>query len=124
MGMKRLIGACLLLGAAIVIAPAAAPAANAFDGAWSVVIVTDKGGCDRGYRYDIQVANGQVRYSGDSSVRLAGSVAADGDVKVSLSVGKSTANGAGRLSATSGSGTWRGNGDSGPCSGHWEAERH
>jgi hypothetical protein len=43
-------------------------------------------------------------------------------VHVRVSSGKSYADGSGRLSHTSGSGTWRGVGN-GTCSGRWFAER-
>ncbi len=32
----------------------------AFDGLWSVLIVTEKGDCDRGYRYPIRIARGAL----------------------------------------------------------------
>ncbi|HEV3371537.1 MAG TPA: hypothetical protein VG145_03250, partial [Xanthobacteraceae bacterium] len=37
---------------------AAAPAAATpnYDGLWSVVIVTEKGSCDRAYRYPVRIA--------------------------------------------------------------------
>ena len=41
---------------------AATPAGSApsFDGIWSVVIVTQKGACDRAYRYPIRIRNGAL----------------------------------------------------------------
>ena len=95
--------------------PSAALAA-AQDGNWSVLIITEKGSCDRGFRYSVNVSNGRVKYQGDAAVNLTGAVAPNGLIKVSIRVGDQGANGTGRLSASSGVGTWRG-------AGSWEAER-
>jgi hypothetical protein len=114
--------AALLAGAAIAGQPHAAFAAIQ-DGNWSVLIVTEKGTCDRGYRYNVRVANGQVSYQSAAAINLAGTVAPDGAIKVSIKVGEKGANGTGRLSDNSGTGTWHGVGSSGTCAGHWEAER-
>ena len=46
-----------------------------------------------------------------------------GAVRVSVSAGGQSANGSGRLSRNSGGGVWRGQGNSGGCSGTWAAER-
>src|SRR5688572_10915092 len=49
------------LAAVVLAATAAASAARAatpFDGAWSVLIVTEKGECDRAYRYPVRIQNG------------------------------------------------------------------
>jgi hypothetical protein len=120
--MSSIIFAALLLGLAIAGAPPAAVAGTQ-DGNWSVLIVTEKGDCDRGYRYNVKIANGQVSYQGDAAVNLAGTVAHNGAVNVSIKMGDKGANGSGRLTASSGSGTWHGIGSSGGCAGRWEAER-
>ncbi len=54
-----------------------------------------------------------------SMVAASGRVADAGNISVTLSSGMKRAVGSGRLSATSGSGTWRG----GLCSGTWTAQR-
>src|SRR6266446_10219148 len=54
----------LLTGVAIA-APAPATSKTSFDGIWSVLIVTEKGVCDRGYRYAIRITNGVVGYAGE-----------------------------------------------------------
>ncbi len=36
------------------------PARTPFDGAWSVLIVTTQGDCDRAYRYGVTIDNGNV----------------------------------------------------------------
>jgi hypothetical protein len=100
---------------------AAAPAAAtpSFDGQWSVVIVTDKGTCDRAYRYPVRISNGTVLNDGPSLVNVSGKVANNGAVKVLVSAGDKSATGVGKLSAKMGGGSWSG----GDCSGRWEAER-
>lgn len=112
-----------LLGSAGSAGISAAAQAAAFDGNWTVLIVTEKGECDRGYRYPVNVANGRVVYTGPTSVNLSGTVTPKGAVKVSIRMGDAGADGTGRLSASSGSGTWRGAGSGGTCAGRWEAER-
>ena len=37
-----------------------ATARTPFDGAWSVLIITDRGTCDRAYRYALRIADGRV----------------------------------------------------------------
>ena len=100
------------------VAPAfAAPIASAksFDGGWSVLIVTEKGTCDRAYRYPVKIDNGSVGYAGDSSFTVSGKVGDNGAVTVKVARGSQSANGQGRLSATDGSGMWTAG--SGDCSG-------
>lgn len=105
------------------VAPASAAARMPYDGNWSVLIVTQKGPCDKAYRYGLSIRNGQVFYEGSAPVNVRGGVAANGRVKVSVSAGSQGANGTGRLFATDGSGNWIGSGSMGSCSGTWSAER-
>jgi hypothetical protein len=111
--------------AALLIAtvPASAPASarSNFDGTWSVLIVTQKGSCDRAYRYPVKIDNGSVGYAGDASFTVSGKVGDNGAVTVKVARGKQSANGQGRLSSTDGSGMWIAS--SGDCSGTWTAER-
>jgi hypothetical protein len=121
--LSSTIVATVLGGAAFVSAPPAALAAT-HDGNWTVLIVTEKGSCDRGYRYDVKIANGHVRYEGEAAVDLAGTVASNGAINVSIKAGEKGASGTGHLSSTSGSGTWHGSGTNGSnCAGRWEAVR-
>lgn len=115
-----------LLALAVMASPALAfpgLAATPFDGRWSVSIVTEKGDCDRGYRYEVRVENGRLSYDGEGDFSISGAVAADGAVRVAVSKGGQSASGVGRLSARSGSGTWRGRSSAGECAGRWDAER-
>jgi hypothetical protein len=114
-----------LLLAAVGVGGSRPALAEAFDGNWRVVVVTDRGVCDRAYRYSVHVENGMVRYNGDAKgVNLAGTVAPNGLVNVSIRLRDRGAEGNGRISATVGAGQWHGNGPNNTtCAGTWEAER-
>jgi hypothetical protein len=116
--------ATALAALTISIAPAfAAPvaASKSFDGGWSVLIVTEKGTCDRAYRYPVKIENGTVGYAGTASFNVTGKVGPNGAVIVTVSHGDKSATGTGRMSGTDGAGTWTA--ASGECSGTWTAER-
>lgn len=108
---------------ALALAGACAEARTPYDGTWSVLIVTQKGDCDRAYRYPVRIANGVVGYAGEASFNVSGRVTGKGSVTVSVSRGQARADGSGRLSANSGSGSWRGKSSGASCSGSWTAER-
>jgi hypothetical protein len=120
--VKLALVAAFALGAATAGIPAAGHAATT-DGNWNVTIITEKGSCDRAYSYNVDVSHGRVVYRGSSFIKLAGTVAPDGLVKVNISAGKQGANGTGRLSGSEGAGVWRGRGTAGECAGRWEAVR-
>jgi len=115
------------LTAAAILAASAVPALTApaarvnFDGAWSVLIVTEKGTCDRAYRYPIKISNGTVDYAGDHAFTVTGKVLPSGAVTVTVARGSQSASGSGRLSLTDGGGFWQTAG--GECSGTWSAEK-
>jgi hypothetical protein len=94
-----------------------------YDGAWSVVIITEHGDCDRAYRYSLNIENNQVSYAGEFSFDIEGQVARNGRVRVSVSRGSQRAEGVGRLGRDYGTGVWQGASPTGICSGRWEAER-
>jgi hypothetical protein len=108
---------------AALLAPAPASARTAYDGNWSVLIVTNKGPCDRAYRYGLSIRNGAVIYEGSAAVNVAGQVSNNGVVRVRVWAGQQGASGSGRLSHSSGNGSWSGTGSMGSCSGVWTAER-
>jgi hypothetical protein len=118
----------MLLGAAFLLAGAEpARAKSIFDGLWSVTIITEAGNCDPTYRYPIQINDGTVSYNaeqGSGVVEISGKVAATGQVKVNVSRGEQQAEGAGRLSQNTGTGTWIGKSATQGCSGRWEAQRN
>ena len=101
----------------------AAVARTSYDGAWSVLIVTQSGACDRAYRYGVQISDGNVLYGGGGPVSLQGRVSRNGTVQVSVAAGEQRADGSGRLFRDHGGGYWRGQGSTGACAGRWEAER-
>jgi len=117
----RILVALFAIAAPLTAAPAVASQAD-FNGTWSVLIVTDKGPCDRAYRYPVRVANGRVSYAGQADFDVAGQVRPNGAVRVTVGRGGQRASGTGRLFGQSGSGTWRGQGES-VCSGSWTAEK-
>ena len=98
-------------------------ATSSFDGLWSVLIITEKGTCDRGYRYAVRIKGGRVGHADPlgSSFRISGSVAGGGAARVSVVRGDQSASGTGRLSRDSGAGRWTSS--KGECSGIWQAER-
>ena len=103
----------------------AGPSAHAasFDGRWSVVVVTRSGACDQAYRYGVTIVGGMVYYAGGGPVSLTGRVSSSGNVTVRVSSGPQYALGSGRLSRSTGSGSWRGQGPNGSCAGVWSATR-
>jgi len=107
------------VAASATIATTSTFAVPAYDGLWSVSIVTEKGTCDRGYRYPIRISNGMLANAGDVAVNIAGKVMPTGAVTVMVSAAGKSANGTGRLSGNLGEGSWTG----GDCSGTWTAER-
>ena len=94
-------------------------AVPAYDGLWSVSIVTEKGDCDRGYRYPIRISNGSLANAGDTAFVITGKVASTGAIIVTVSAAGKSATGSGQLAGAEGGGMWTG----GACSGSWTAER-
>jgi hypothetical protein len=98
-------------------------ASAAFDGRWSVVIGTRSGPCDPQYRFGVRIINGNITYEGGGAANAQGRVSPSGTVTVSVSSGPQSASGQGRLTRDYGTGTWRGQGPGGVCSGAWQAWR-
>jgi hypothetical protein len=96
---------------------------SAFEGNWSVLVITESGTCDKAYRYAVRVANGAVHYNGESGVDVSGRVDDSGRVRVSIGRGEQRAEGTGRLTDGSGTGTWSGRSPNSRCQGRWEAEK-
>jgi hypothetical protein len=97
--------------------------AHAYDGDWSVQIITQQGSCDRAYRFAAHIVNGYVENEYGGAVNLQGRVAPNGAIRVSVSSGGQEASGSGHLSGATGGGTWSGQGSVGSCAGVWEATR-
>ena len=98
-----------------------AGAGTAYDGSWSLSIVTQRGGCDPSYNFQVRVTNGIVSHA--NLVRLRGRVSSGGVARVSVSVMDKHASGSGKLSRTSGRGRWSGYSGGDRCSGYWTAQR-
>ena len=109
------IAAAILLAGLSVVTPAAA---GTFDGEWDVRIASSHAACASGASVSIGINSGQVA-SNNAMVTATGRVAEAGAINVTLISGMKRATGYGHLSATSGSGTWRG----ALCSGTWTAQR-
>jgi hypothetical protein len=109
--------ASLLVAGILLATPAGANAT--FDGQWSVQIASSNSSCTNGASVSIGISNGQVA-SNTASVSASGRVADAGIISVTLSSGIKRAVGFGRLSGSSGSGTWR----AAMCSGTWTAQRN
>jgi hypothetical protein len=98
----------------------AARRSTAFDGSWSVVIYTTSGDCDRSLRYSLQIIGGQI-VSQQQNYQLAGAVAPNGAIRVTVAEAGRSASGSGRLVGNNGSGQWRTS--TGQCAGQWTAVR-
>lgn len=98
-----------------------ATAATAYDGPWSLTFYTRRGDCDRSYNFQVQIINGIIRHP--NLVRFKGRVSRDGAVSASVAVEGKYASGSGRLTRSSGRGSWAGHSESSRCSGSWVASR-
>ena len=98
---------------------AAPSSAATFDGDWNVQITSSNAACPSSASVSIGINNGQVA-SNSMAVTASGRVADAGSINVTLASGVKRAVGTGRLSGTSGSGTWR----AALCSGTWTAQRN
>jgi len=112
---KSLIAASLLAALGF----ATPSTAATFDGDWNVQITSSNAACSSGASVSIEINNGQVA-SNSATVTASGRVADAGNISVTLASGMKRAVGTGRLSGTSGSGTWR----AALCSGTWTAQRN
>jgi hypothetical protein len=97
----------------------AAAAGSAFDGTWSVIAVTQQGGCDPTYNFSVQIAAGSItlpQFSG-----LSGRVADDGNVAVSISNSGTEVRASGKMASSAGRGQWNSRSNDGTCAGYWNA---
>jgi hypothetical protein len=119
LGLLTLVTALALLkmGAAPAIAQAA------YDGQWSVLVITDAGTCDRAYRYPVRISRGRVGHAHpeNTTFNIRGRVGKGGVIHVTVSRGDKRADGIGRLTRNGGTGKWKSS--RGECSGKWQAER-
>jgi len=120
-GLRGLLIAAALAAVALPSSADARRMAGSYDGVWNVVFATTRGTCRSGYSVPFMVTGGRVSSAGGG--RVAGSVAGNGRVAVSVSVGASRASGGGRLAGSSGAGSWSGIISGDRCSGTWQASR-
>ena len=120
--MNRLFHAAAASAAVVFCAPGARAQAVAFDGAWSVLVITDRGGCERTRRFPVIVENGRPRYAGLEALTVAGQVGANGAVRGTIAQGPDRAYVTGRLGGPFGQGTWTASGGQ-TCAGRWNAEK-
>jgi hypothetical protein len=99
-----------------------AAAQQQFNGRWSVEVVTERGACDRAYRFPVVIERGRIRYGGPESLTISGTVTARGAVRSSIAADGMQADVTGRLSGATGTGTWEIAGGR-SCGGTWNAER-
>ena len=116
--LKRAFAALSLTAGVILSAPSSANPAG-FDGTWSVNLVSSGGMCGSGTSSVLTVRNGSVR--GGSGVSVSGQVGPSGSVSLALNKSGISGFASGRLSGSSGSGSW--SVASLGCSGHWTARR-
>ena len=110
--------------AAVVMSGAAQAQGNKFDGNWSVEVITEKGECDKAYRWPVIVQNGRARYGGPENFNVSGQISANGAVSGVISRGQDRANVKGRVGSNGwGQGTWTAVAGSRSCSGRWNAEK-
>ena len=110
----------LLALAAVAATTSFANAATPYDGRWSLSITTTRGSCDT-YNFPVDITNGNVSFPG--LVRANGRVTGKGSVRVFVSAMGKSASGSGRLSLSSGGGSWSGRSGEDRCSGRWTAQR-
>jgi hypothetical protein len=94
------------------------------DGSWAIEIVTERGACERLYRYYVEVEGQAVRLrsmTGETSPATMGLVGADGRIKATLGHAGDPVNVTGRLAATSGTGIW--SAPARQCTGRWSAQK-
>jgi hypothetical protein len=99
-----------------------AQARSAYDGSWDLAFVTQRGACDAAYNFTVNISNGVVTHP--NLVRFRGYVAKSGAVRASVTVQDKYASGSGRLSSSTGRGTWSGYSGNARCSGYWTAQRN
>ena len=106
----------------VALGAATAQAQSAFDGLWSVQIVSQSGSCGQGsVSYPVRIAGGSVQNAGSMGGAIAGRVDGRGNVRVSVSGSGQQAYGSGRLTRSSGSGRWTS--PTSGCAGYWRAAR-
>ena len=112
--------ACVALASVAQAATKRGASPNAFDGRWSVMVITEQGACDRASRLSLGISNGRIEMA-DAMAAAAGTGDKRGRVAVRVMQGADVLAASGSLGAGAGSGKWRA--PSKQCAGRWVAER-
>src|SRR5579863_9091710 len=72
--LRNRLAKCALVAASATLAASATSnaAAPRYDGIWSVSIITEKGDCDRGYRYPVRISHGILANGGSDPFTITG----------------------------------------------------
>ncbi len=111
----------LALGLALSLTAGPALAAGPHDGQWEVEVVVQRGACDQGFVFPIQVDDGAIRYAGEIDITATGKVGRDGRLNVRFTRQAESVSVSGRLSGGSGGGVWTA--PSRDCAGRWQARK-
>jgi hypothetical protein len=117
--MRVLLGITIAALAASTAIAAPRSAAN-HDGKWSVEVITDRGTCDRVYRWNLGIQGGRVIDIGEIA-KPSGGVSSNGGVSMRFVRNNDYASATGQLDGDWGSGSWTS--PTLACSGRWRAER-
>ncbi len=112
--------AALALSTGMILSGSALADPEKFDGTWSVQLVAGGGLCGSGASQTLTVQDGRVR-AGGSGVSVSGQIGPSGSVSLALQKGPAQGSASGKLSGSSGSGTWTVS--TLGCSGSWTAQR-
>jgi hypothetical protein len=125
MSGNRMSAFALATACSVICSAPPASAAN-YDGSWNMTAVTTRGHCGT-IPIGMGISGSRIYSTGGSfafySISLGGRVSRSGGVSLKAVAGPRVAHGIGRLTPTSGRGTWKGRGPSGLCSGVWTATR-
>lgn len=119
--MKSAAAICFVAALSFVTPASAGSGRSTYDGSWSLNFVTQRGACDPNYNFSVNISDGIVSHP--NLVRFRGKVTAGGLVRASVIVQNKSAAGSGRLTSSSGRGTWTGHEQNARCSGYWTAQR-
>lgn len=123
MSQNRIVKLCAAFGVAAALAAGVAgpaQAATAFDGRWSVKISAETGNCFS-YTVPIEVADGQISYSGRFSATASGEIGAGGTLNVSFARKDDLVQAKGSLQDRIGYGSWQS--PTKDCAGTWVARK-
>lgn len=110
-----------IAASSLTLASTASATGSNFDGQWDLQFVTQAGSCDPSYNFRVNISRGVITHP--NLVRFKGNVSRGGSTRASVQVGDKFASGAGKLTRTSGGGSWNGRSGGFRCSGHWTAQR-